>query len=59
VVRILMKNPAIKPKQLTPAGRGEYLPIAEGKTPEARRKNRRIEVILVPDISKVMNLVSD
>jgi chemotaxis protein MotB len=59
VVRILMKNPAIRPVQLTPAGRGEYLPVDTANTAEARKKNRRIEVILVPDISKVLNLVSE
>ncbi len=59
VVRILMQNESIMAKQLTPAGRGEFLPVAEGKSPDDRRKNRRIEVILVPDMSKVMNLVSE
>lgn len=59
VVRILMKDSNIKPKQLTPAGRGEYLPLDNGNTADARKKNRRIEVILVPDISKVLNLVNN
>lgn len=59
VVRILAKNPSIKPVQLTPAGRGEFVPVDPQDTPEARKKNRRIEVILVPDISKVLSLVNE
>lgn len=59
VVRILMKDSGIKPRQLTPAGRGEYLPLDPANTAEARKKNRRIEVILVPDIGKLLNLVNN
>ncbi len=59
VVRILMKNTSVRPVQLTPAGRGEYLPIDVANTSDARKKNRRIEVILIPDISKVLSLVKE
>lgn len=59
VVRIMMKESGIKPVQLTPAGRGEYLPLDNANTAEARKKNRRIEVILVPDIGKLLNLVNN
>lgn len=57
VVRILLKDSGIKPAQLTPSGRGEFLPVDLADNAEARKKNRRIEVILVPDISQVLNIV--
>jgi len=57
VVRILMKNNGIKPIQLVPSGRGEYLPMDTGNTTEARRKNRRIEIILMPNVAELMKAV--
>ncbi|MFI5220400.1 MAG: OmpA family protein [Bacteroidia bacterium] len=59
VVRILLKDSGIEAKQLTPSGRGEYLPIDTANNADARKKNRRIEVILIPDISKLLNLVNN
>ena len=59
VVRILLNNNDIKPAQLTPAGRGEFLAMDSNTTADSRKKNRRIEVILIPDISKLMNLVQE
>ncbi len=57
VVRILSKNSAIDPTRLTPAGRGSYLPVDEGNTPEARRKNRRIEIILTPKLDELFKVI--
>jgi len=57
VVRILTKNDKINPVRLTPAGRGEYLPIDAGNTSEARKKNRRIEVILTPKLDELLQVL--
>lgn len=57
IVRILLSNSKINPKRLTAAGRSEYFPVDPAKTPEARRKNRRTEIILTPDLSELFNLV--
>ena len=59
VVRILMKNASIDPTRLTPAGRGPYLPIDTGSTPEARRKNRRIEIILSPKLDELFKVIGE
>ena len=59
VVRILLNNSGIDAKQLIPSGRSEYLPIDIANNADARKKNRRIEVILIPDISKLLNLVNN
>lgn len=56
VVRILTKNANIDPTRLTPAGRGPYLPVDTGNTAEARRKNRRIEIILTPKLDELLKL---
>ena len=41
VVRLLLENKGIAPSRIIAAGRGESLPVASGKTSEARAKNRR------------------
>ena len=58
IVRILTKG-NIDPKKITAAGRGEYNPIASNATPEGRAKNRRTEIILMPDLSSLYNMVID
>lgn len=57
VVRIMVTNSKINPSILTAAGRGEFSPIAENNTPEGKAKNRRIEVILTPDLDKLFEII--
>jgi chemotaxis protein MotB len=57
IVRILLENGGIDPIRLTVAGRGEFLPVDAAKTTEARRKNRRTEIILSPDLSEVFRIL--
>ena len=57
IVRILLEGSGIDPTRLTVAGRGEYLPVDPADTPEARRKNRRTEIILSPDLSEVFRIL--
>lgn len=57
VVRILTKNEKINAVRLTPAGRGEYLPIDTGSSAEARKKNRRIEIILTPKLDELLQVL--
>lgn len=53
VVRILMANANIEPTILSAAGRGEHLPVDLND----KSKNRRIEVILAPDLEALYDLV--
>ena len=54
--RILIKEGA-NPKKITPAGRAEYSPLAEGKTGDARQKNRRTEIILTPKLDELFKIL--
>ncbi len=56
VVRVLHDIYYINPIRLTSAGRGKYNPVAVNDTPEGREKNRRIEIILNPDLSRLWEL---
>lgn len=55
VVRILQENSKIDPLRITAAGRGEYLPVDAAD----KGKNRRIEVILAPDLKELYKLVRE
>lgn len=57
IVRILMENDRMDPSKITVAGRGEYLPVDAAGTSEARRKNRRTEIILSPDFTEVFQIL--
>lgn len=56
IVRILENN-GVNPQKVIPAGRGEYHPKVDDKTKEARRKNRRTEIIITPDLKKLFQLL--
>lgn len=58
VVRTLTISYKVSPKQVTPAGRGEFFPKGDNATPEGRAKNRRTEIILSPKLDEVMNLLN-
>jgi chemotaxis protein MotB len=49
VVRFLQEKGNIAPERLTASGFSFYQPIVENETPEGRKQNRRIEIILVPE----------
>lgn len=45
--------------KLAAAGYGEHAPVASNETEEGKKKNRRIEIILVPDLSELPNLAEE
>lgn len=57
VTRILLKNKGIESKRITSAGRAEFFPLDENKTPEALQKNRRTEIILTPRLDEIFRIL--
>lgn len=57
VVRILLRNKGIAPKRVTAAGRSQYMPVAGGNGKEVRARNRRTEIILMPEMDRLMELL--
>jgi len=55
VVRFLIAN-GMKPQQISAAGFGEFDPVAANDTPEHRAQNRRIEIVLQPNLSDLPSL---
>ena len=58
IVNQLLENPNILPQNLTAAGRGEYLPIAPNSNREGRAANRRIEVVLSPQLDEIKQIIN-
>lgn len=57
VVRILTENSKIDPRRITSAGRGEYVPIDPANTETAKKKNRRIEIIFIPNLDELFRIL--
>lgn len=58
VVQILLENGLVLPQNLTAAGRSEFLPVGPNSTLEGRTANRRIEVILSPNLNEISVLLN-
>jgi chemotaxis protein MotB len=61
VVKIILANNSVDPTRLTASGRGPFKPIDTASTSDARKKNRRTEIILSPkldELSKLLNQFS-
>ena len=59
VVRILTAGGKVSPVRLTAAGRGEFLPVDAGSSAEARKKNRRTEIILTPRLDELFQVLEN
>lgn len=57
IVKIITENSAVNPKRLTAAGRSEYSPVEASKSAEARKKNRRTEIILTPKLDELFKVL--
>lgn len=54
VIGIMLENSTMNPVQLMAAGRSEFLPV----DPNNKAKNRRIEVIISPNLNELYELIS-
>jgi len=54
VVEIMILNSKMNPAQLMAAGRGEFHPV----DPKDKAKNRRIEIIISPNLNELFNIIN-
>lgn len=57
VVRYLTEVEKIENTRITATGKGQYQPIEVSNTPEARSRNRRIEIVLSPKLDELYQLI--
>ena len=57
VTEILVNENKVDAKRVTAAGHGEFFPVETNDTPEGRSKNRRIEVVLSPDLREIFKIL--
>lgn len=53
VLHYLTDKKGISPERLSAVGYGEYHPVASNDTKAGRRENRRVEIVILPQVTKV------
>jgi len=54
----LLTAAGIDPTQITPSGRGQYLPVAANDTPQNKAINRRTDIILTPKLDELFSILN-
>lgn len=58
IVRILQNRYKVDPSRLIPAGRSSYVPLTDNSTYKNRARNRRTNIIIMPNINKFFALMA-
>jgi len=58
VVRVLTKECKLNPNRVVAAGKGKYQPFYSNQTEEGRRLNRRTDIVLIPKLEELYNLIN-
>lgn len=59
IVKLLLQHgPGINPTRIEACGHGEFAPKADNSTAEGKAANRRTEIILTPDLDKLLQQMS-
>ncbi len=53
VLHFLANEQGIAPERLSAIGYGEYRPVASNDTKSGRKQNRRVEIVILPNTTKV------
>ncbi len=59
IVRELQKKYQVDPSRLIASGRSSYVPIADNTTKEGRARNRRTNIIILPNLNKFFALLAE
>lgn len=57
IVRILCQDFHMDPTKLTASGKSEFYPVADNGTAIGKAKNRRTEIVLIPNLEELYKLV--
>jgi len=59
VVRFLQEKASVPARRLVASGYGETHPVASNATPKGRARNRRIEILLIPELAAAKTELTD
>lgn len=59
IVRILQNKYSVDPSRLIPSGRSSYVPLTDNETKESRARNRRTNIIIMPNLNKFFALLAE
>jgi chemotaxis protein MotB len=54
-MKVLLENKKLEPQRFSATGYGEYRPVTNNNSPAGRAKNRRVEVLILPNYSIKVN----
>lgn len=57
-ITCLLTTAGVGPGQVTPSGRGQYLPVAANDTPQDKALNRRTDIILTPKLDELFSILN-
>ncbi len=58
IVRILQNKYKVDPARLIPSGRSSYVPLTDNSTYQNRARNRRTNIIIMPNLNKFFALMA-
>ncbi len=58
IVRILQNKYNVDPSRLIASGRSSYVPLADNSTKDGRARNRRTNIIILPNLNKFFALLA-
>jgi chemotaxis protein MotB len=58
VLHYLVNNESVDPARLSAVGYGEYRPVESNDSKSGRQQNRRVEIVIVPKVTKVKETTS-
>ena len=58
VAFLMAQEGKVDPKRIDATGKGEHVPVESNDTPEGRARNRRIEVVLSPDLRSIFDVLN-
>lgn len=55
----VLQSEGVPPTQMTASGKGEYLPIADNATATGKAMNRRVDIIIAPNLDEITKLLNE
>ncbi|MCT6868738.1 OmpA family protein [Apibacter sp.] len=55
----ILQSEGVSPKQMTASGKSEYAPLANNSTATGKAINRRVDIIIAPNLSEITKILND